>query len=196
MYSIKDNLTQKYIINKSKFIVELIRIDNDNIVDILNEIKLKYKNADHYCYAYIFNDFYKISDDKEPTGTGGIPILKVLQSKKLNHILCVVIRYFGGIKLGIGGLFRAYQNCVVNTILTANIKPLMKLYKIEICFSYDKLSNINNLLYKSKIISKEFKDTIIFKFLCSQNTYNDIKKELFIYSSNTIIIDEFYTLED
>ena len=105
------------IINKSKFICELIYINNENeIIKRLNTIKNKYKDATHYCYAYICDNVKRFNDDGEPGGTAGMPILNVLENNNLNHVLCVVIRYFGGIKLGAGGLVRAYSDVTLQAI--------------------------------------------------------------------------------
>ena len=104
MKTIKNNLSNEIIIKNSRFICLLIKINNIDISDILNNIKLSYPKATHYCYGFIYNNYKKSSDDGEPTGTAGNSILFVLEKNNLNNILCVVIRYFGGIKLGAGGL--------------------------------------------------------------------------------------------
>ena len=110
MFTIKENLENKIIINKSIFITKLIKIKNVNdFNEKMKEIKNEYKYATHYCYAYIIDNYKKESDDGEPKGTAGIPIIETLDKFKLNYVLCVVIRYFGGIKLGAGGLIRAYR---------------------------------------------------------------------------------------
>lgn len=102
-------IENEIIIKKSKFIAKLYKINNLNEIDnVINDLKKEYKKATHICYAYIINGQEKAVDDGEPSGTAGKPILNVLQKRKLNEILVVVIRYFGGIKLGAGGLVRAY----------------------------------------------------------------------------------------
>ena len=111
MKVIKENVFNKLEINKSIFYTDLIKVYNkDEVIIELNKIKEKYKDATHYCYAYIIDDIKKSSDDGEPGGTAGVPIMETLNNKELNYILCVVTRYFGGIKLGAGGLFRAYMD--------------------------------------------------------------------------------------
>ena len=88
----------------------------------LVELKNKYKDATHICFSYIINNTKRFSDDNEPSGTAGIPILNVLENNNLNYVLCCVVRYFGGIKLGAGGLLRAYSNsakeCLNKAVLT------------------------------------------------------------------------------
>ena len=110
------------VINKSKFICELLYINNQDEIDSkLKDIKHKYKGATHYCYAYIYDNNKRFNDDGEPGGTAGMPILNVLENNNLNHVLCVVIRYFGGIKLGAGGLVRAYTKSASEVIKLVNL---------------------------------------------------------------------------
>ena len=104
-------------IKKSKFIGLLYELDSIEEVDIiLEEIKKEHKNARHYPYAYKFNSMAKKTDDKEPSGTCGTPILNVLERNNLNNHLLVVIRYFGGTKLGAGPLLRSYSKAANEVI--------------------------------------------------------------------------------
>ena len=97
-------------IKKSRFITYLYELDSENkINEIINTLKIEHKKATHICYAYNINGKVKINDDKEPKGTAGMPIFSVIQKNNLNNVMIVVVRYFGGIKLGAGGLFRAYS---------------------------------------------------------------------------------------
>ena len=85
----------------------------------LEELKKQHKKATHICYAYVYNKgevSEKCSDDGEPNGTAGYPILQVIKKKNLNNILVVVVRYFGGIKLGAGGLMRAYTKACAEVL--------------------------------------------------------------------------------
>ena len=112
-------------IKKSKFITLLFPIHSiSEINEKLKQVKDDYPLATHYCYAYILLQNTKCSDDDEPLKTAGQPILNVLEKHQLSHILAIVIRYFGGIKLGAGGLVRAYSKAVVEAINISTIKPL------------------------------------------------------------------------
>ena len=116
MYSIKNNIENTYIIKKSKFLTKLYKVNSiKEIDDILNNLKSEYSDSTHICYAYIINSKEKCFDDGEPSGTAGMPILNILKKNNISNILAVVIRYFGGIKLGAGGLTRAYSNSVSDT---------------------------------------------------------------------------------
>ena len=178
MKTVKENIENEIIINKSRFITLLIKINNpDEIEKNLKEIKKKYKDATHYCYAYIIGNKEKCSDNGEPSGTAGMPILNVLKQNDLTNILCVVIRYFGGIKLGAGGLIRAYSTSASETLNKTNIVNLIKGYKIVIEFNYDNIKQINYLL-KDIQIKKEYGNTITYIFYIKEDSLNKIENEL------------------
>lgn len=122
MYIIDKNAENEIIIKKSRFITKLYYIEDVNKVnDIINELKKEYKKCTHICYSYIIGLNAKAVDDGEPSGTAGKPILNVLQKKDMTNVLCVVIRYFGGIKLGAGGLVRAYTKSASEVIKLVNL---------------------------------------------------------------------------
>lgn len=111
------------IIKNSKFITLTYHINEiENVKIILDNIKKEYKKATHYCYAYKVNNLEKAYDDGEPKGTAGLPILNVLNKNGLNNVLCIVIRYFGGTKLGHGGLIRAYTKSASESVKLYNKK--------------------------------------------------------------------------
>lgn len=103
---------EEIIINKSRFLAYKFNLQNlQQVKSILEDLKKEHKKATHICYAYVYNNecvSEKACDDGEPNGTAGYPILNVLKKKNLNNTMVVVVRYFGGIKLGAGGLTRAY----------------------------------------------------------------------------------------
>ena len=107
MKLIKESL---YEIKKSKFYAYSFEVDNiEEIKNVLEELKKEHKKAKHIVYAYKIDGIEKKYDDGEPSGTAGLPLYNIINKKDLNHILIVVVRYFGGIKLGAGGLLRAYN---------------------------------------------------------------------------------------
>ena len=180
MYTIKDNSKYELIIKNSKFITLLYKINNiDEVSTYLKETKNNYKDATHYCCAYILDKEKKASDDGEPSGTAGIPILKVIESNNLINILVIVVRYFGGIKLGANGLIRAYTKCTANAIKENTVVELTKGININITFNYNRQKEIDYLLKDIKINNKIFDNNI---------TYNiDIKEdELSIITNNNI----------
>lgn len=103
-------ITNDFEVKKSKFITFLYNIDDENDVsNIIKSIKNNHKKARHVVYVYKIDNTAKINDDGEPKGTAGMPIFNVIEKNNLNNVLIVVVRYFGGIKLGASGLFRAYS---------------------------------------------------------------------------------------
>lgn len=188
-YTIKDNITKEYVINKSKFIVCLIKLNELDLEKKINELKKIYKGATHYCYAYIFKNYEKCSDNGEPSGTAGIPILNVLKKNNLNDILCVVIRYFGGIKLGAGGLVRAYSNTVSETIKDTIIIENIEYQILNIEFSYENLKDIEYIL-KDYNIEKEFNEKINFKVNIESNKKDEIINKIQNINTNIKITKE------
>ena len=181
MKTIKDNNKNEIIIKNSRFICLLYKLDNINNIDnILNNIKKEYKDASHYCYAYIFDNTYKSSDDGEPGGTAGMPILNVLKSNNLNYVLAIVVRYFGGIKLGAGGLVRAYTKSVTETIKKSTITTLLDGYNLIIEFDYEKIKEIDYLLKDSIINNKSFNNKIIYDIDIDKNIYKTLKNYNYI----------------
>ena len=172
MYTVKENIVNEIIINKSRFITYAYKVTNKEEIDnILGNLKKEYKDATHHCYAYILGNLKKASDDGEPSHTAGMPILGVLENKTLNNILVVVIRYVGGIKLGAGGLVRAYSNSVAKALDNTTLIPIIKEYKIKIEFDYSNIDNINYILKDYKIIYKEFDTNVIYEFIYNENNY-------------------------
>ena len=175
MYSIKKSLENTIIIKKSKFITKLYKINNiEEINNILDKLKKEYKDSTHICYAYIINRNEKCSDDGEPSGTAGLPILNILKKNELTNILAVVIRYFGGIKLGAGGLVRAYSNSINDTLKLTDIIELEEGYLVELEFSYDQVKLVDYILNDKTIINKEYNNNIIYKFYLNEKELNFI----------------------
>lgn len=165
------------IINKSKFITNIFYINNLNDINIyLNKIKEKYKDATHHCYAYIINNTKRFNDDGEPNGTACMPILDCLEKNKLNHTLCIVTRYFGGIKLGAGGLVRAYSNSISNALKNSKFFKLKDGYKIKITFEYNNSKQIDNLVKDYEITKKEYGKVITYELLITNDFLNKLNK--------------------
>lgn len=178
MFTITNDITNEIIIKNSRFICIIHKIYDVNDIDnYLNNIKSTYKDATHYCYAYIIDDKKKFSDDGEPSGTAGNPMLQVLDKNNLNYVLCVVIRYFGGIKLGSGGLVRAYTKSITQCLENANIRKLVYGYNIDITFNYEYVNNVNYLLKNSNILNKKFSDKIIYNLNVDYELYNELHND-------------------
>ena len=187
MYTIENNTKYELIIKNSKFITILFKINNNNIENNLLSIKKEYPDATHYCYAYIVNDIKKSSDDGEPSGTAGVPILKVLENNNLTNILCVVIRYFGGIKLGANGLVRAYTKSCANAIKETNLKELVDGVNLTITFPYNRLKEIDYLLKDININSKRYDDLITYNIDIELSFLDIIKNNHLEYIINNYL---------
>ena len=174
MKSVKNN-EHTIIIKNSRFICYLFQVESKSeITNYLQEIQKKYYDATHHCYAYILDNEKKESDDGEPSGTAGIPILQVLEKNQLNHVLCIVVRYFGKIKLGAGGLVRAYTKSVTEA-LKDHIIYLTEGLCVNITFSYDKSKTMDYQLKDTKIIEKTFHDKVTYQLHVSKEKFEELK---------------------
>lgn len=192
MKSIEKTITNTIIIQKSKFICKLIPVSNiQEIKKELENIKEEFPLATHYCYAYICNSDKRCSDDGEPSGTAGMPILNVLEKQELNHILCIVIRYFGGIKLGAGGLVRAYSGAVTEALKSSNIVELELGKQITCTFPYSSEKQFLYLIGNTEIINKDYEEEITYVINIGNSFYKNIKNSLNSIAK-TIIKKEVY----
>ncbi|MDM8333007.1 YigZ family protein [Limosilactobacillus panis] len=128
------------IIKKSRFICALQRVETEEEAQaFIKTVQTANRKATHNCFAYLVGDHDQVqreSDNGEPSGTAGIPILESLQLAKLHNVVAVVTRYFGGIKLGAGGLIRAYSNVTTKAVHQAGIVQRVKQLRLQITVSY------------------------------------------------------------
>ena len=137
MISIDKVYESLYEIHKSKFYSFSYPVfDVDTINRILDRVREEHKTATHVCYAYVLDSpkAEKMSDDGEPGGTAGKPMLELIKKKKLSNVLLIVVRYFGGIKLGAGGLVRAYTTAGNMALNDATVREFyeVKKYRVEV----------------------------------------------------------------
>lgn len=187
MYTINNEYIYELEIKKSRFISVLKKVKDITEIDkILSDLKEEYKDATHYCYAYIINDKKKSSDDNEPGGTAGLPILQALEKNNLNYVLCVVIRYFGGIKLGAGGLIRAYSKATSEAIRNSDKIELIKGLEIKFTTNYEEQKRIDYLL-KDYQFTKEYGTSITYHALIPEDDLINLNiKELEIIDKKEI----------
>lgn len=183
---ITNNSKGIYKAKGSKFIAYAILVKSEEqVLDEINKIKKLDKNANHYCFAYIIKadkSIEKVNDDGEPKNSAGKPILGQIKSKDLTNCLIVVVRYFGGTKLGIPGLIKAYKNAALEAIQNNKIEciDITEMYSLK--FSYEELNLVMNILknYNANIINH--KNDIISEIECSitlknsKNFYDKISK--------------------
>ena len=190
MKTIKEKIIHELIIKNSRFITILYPLNDNNINTIINNLKEEYPKATHYCYAYIYGNDKGCSDDGEPSRTAGFPMLNVLEKEELNNILAVTIRYFGGIKLGAGGLVRAYTKSITESLKEITLIELIEGYKIQIEFPYSEEKQINYLLGNSTILNKEYKENTIYTVLIEKELLNKLS------NYNYSILEELYIKKD
>ena len=169
-YTIEKNVETEIVVKKSKFIANIFYIStNKEAEEKIKEIKKKYFDARHNCFAYrvVENDniIEKSSDDGEPSGTAGGPMLNILQKNNLANILIVVTRYFGGILLGTGGLVRAYSDALLEALEKTQKVKIVSGLELEVTLSYN---NFENFKYYCKnheinIISTNYNENIVCK---------------------------------
>lgn len=168
MKTIKENVSSEIVEKKSKFIADIIYVQTpEEAEEQISRIRKKYFDAKHHCFAYSIMTNEEIinraSDDGEPSGTAGMPMLNIINKNDLINVLVVVTRYFGGILLGTGGLVRAYSESTIKAINSAEFVIEERGYEIQLEINYNnfeklsyycKKSNINiiNLEYGEKII--------------------------------------------
>lgn len=168
--TIKENVLTEIVEKKSKFIANLIYVDSiQDAENIIKDIKKKYFDARHNCIAYRIVENEKIversSDDGEPSGTAGAPMLTILQKNNLANVLVIVTRYFGGILLGTGGLVRAYSESTIKAIEEADKVEMILGEELEVVLDYN---NFENFKYYCKnneinIINPQYTENIVCK---------------------------------
>ena len=159
MYTISKNSTYELVEKKSKFIANLIYIESkEEAESIIKEYKKKFYDARHNCYAYrvlVDNEIYeKSSDDGEPSGTAGAPMLNLLQKSDLCNVIIIVTRYFGGILLGTGGLVRAYSGASLGAIDNSQKAKIEQGIEISIEIDYANYQTLQYYCNKNNITIK------------------------------------------
>lgn len=142
----------------SKFLSFLYPVSSvDEVKEYLTQLKKKYYDATHHCYAYIIGydkETFRMNDDGEPSSTAGKPIYGQLQSNDLTNVLLVVVRYFGGTKLGVSGLIKAYKESSAECIALAQIVEKQVKNKYNIYFAYEDMNVVMNILKQNNAEQK------------------------------------------
>lgn len=183
--TIKENVSAEIVEKKSKFIANIFYVESkEEAENTIKELNKKYHDARHNCYAYrvVENEIIieKASDDGEPSGTAGGPMLNILSKNNYANILVVVTRYFGGILLGTGGLVKAYSSACALALKNANIieKDIADLYKIEINYTdidkFKYFAKNNNII----ILKEEYLENVILEIaIKEQNVLENISQK-------------------
>jgi uncharacterized YigZ family protein len=165
--TLNDIVTNSIKIQRSEFICILYPVsDVDKVKEIISQHNNIYKDATHNCYGYIIGnkqDFQYYSDQGEPSGTAGKPILNTLLKHELTNVLAIVTRYYGGIKLGVRGLIDAYSEAVSMAILSSSLIDFVVLSSVFIQSDYSTLDNLKHLLKQYKVVFNPIEYTEIVK---------------------------------
>ena len=148
----------RYEDRKSKFIGEIFPVKTpEAAIEAIQSVKAKYRDARHHCYAYIIREgnYMRYSDDGEPQGTAGMPILDVLRRENITNVCCVVTRYFGGVLLGTGGLVRAYTKSAQLGLEAAGINQMSRYSVLLITCPYSLLGVVQNILPEHDCVVEE-----------------------------------------
>lgn len=197
---------EEVIINKSRFIGYAMPINNEEeALAFIDKIKTKHRDATHNVYAYVVgdnNNIQRFSDDGEPSGTAGIPVLEVIKKEDLRNVVVVVTRYFGGIKLGTGGLIRAYTKGAKIGLDAGIIVERILHTKIKIRVDYTLYGKIENYLMTNGYLVDDviFDDGVnIFVYIKFSEVESFNKTIIDLCSGNVMmeeILEEYLTIKD
>ena len=188
MNIIKDTIENTIEVKNSKFITKIYYIQTEEeALEIVKSTKKKYFDARHNCYAYRIgteNPILKQSDDGEPKGTAGLPILNAITQNDLTNCLIIVTRYFGGVLLGASLLLRTYQDSALEVVKLCDTSKLINGKDIDLSFEYTYYNSIQNYINANKD-----------KIIINKNNFDD-NVHLSIYISNDIVDDFTNTLNN
>lgn len=166
----------------SEFIAHVYPVeDQESCAKILESIKKKFYDAAHHCYAYkLLNEIQKYSDDGEPSGTAGIRILNAIDHFNLTNLLVVVTRYFGGTKLGVGPLGKAYYSSAFNVLEEAKHSKKELVEKLIVKMDFSLVSQLYRIAanYKAKVNSSEFETDALYEIIINPNFIDAFNNEL------------------
>ena len=183
---------KSYKEKSSEFIGRVYHVEEENeIVETLNKLKKKYYDATHHCYAYkLLNGKFKYSDDGEPGGSAGIRILKATEHFDLVNKLVVITRYFGGTKLGVGPLGKAYYSTAYDLLKHSEIIVKSLYYTVYITSAFNNISHLHRIIsqHNSKIENSTYRENVKLKCFVQPSKLNIITAELNEVSRGEIII--------
>jgi len=190
--TIKEFATDDFVEKKSRFIGYIMPVKTDQeTTDFITKISKKHHDATHNVYAYILRDgqIKRYSDNGEPQGTAGIPVLDVLQKEGLVDVCIVVTRYFGGVMLGAGGLVRAYSHCASIAVRAAQIMHMTMCYKIKLECEYSFYGKLSYILpnYNIKVENCDFNAVVEVRLIIRKDRFDSFLKEVTEISNGQVV---------
>ena len=189
----KDVIVEQEI-TKSSFITYLKKVTSvEEAKSYIKEIKELHPSATHHVTSYLVGptgEHGHANDDGEPSGTAGLPVLDVFKKNDVTNFVCIVVRYFGGIKLGAGGLVRAYSSSASLALKEAGIAPIINYSKVTLIFSSGYMNIIENKLRQYEIIEKDFTTNVMLTIKIPTQEVDMLKQLLISLTNNQIIIQE------
>ena len=179
--TIKENSYDEFVEKKSTFITHLIRVTSEEEArEFIQKMKKKHYDATHVCSCYVVgdnNEITRANDDGEPSGTAGAPMLDVLVKNEIKNVCATVIRYFGGTKLGTGGLVRAYGGGVINALKNATLVERKDALEIRLELDYSLNGKIEYEIEKTNFIvnNLEYTDKIIYTIYVMEEDYESFQ---------------------
>lgn len=182
-FTIADRAETTFTEKRSEFIGYLAPVaSNDDAVAFINEIKAGHRKAKHHVYAYILRDsnITRYSDDGEPQGTAGVPVLDVLRKRGLTDVCCVVVRYFGGILLGGGGLVRAYSHSASLTCDEAEILHMCESCPLTLRMDYTLYGKVSHCLPQYRVLENgsDFADDVTLRLTVRAEVIDKLMQDL------------------
>ncbi len=192
MNTIKGEIVNELEINKSRFITYLKHTDNvDDAKDYVSYVKAIHPSATHHVVAMTIGktgEYGQANDDGEPSGTAGLPTLDVFRKNDITNFTCVIVRYFGGVKLGAGGLVRAYSKSASTALKMLEITPIINYLGLYLSFDYSFMNIIENRLSKYEIIKKQFSTDVTFIVRVPKDEVTGVCNQLISMTNNLIKI--------
>jgi uncharacterized YigZ family protein len=189
------NISSDYLLKEkqSKFYGYSFPVsDTKKIKSFIALLQKKHHNARHFCYAYkigVEDPVFRLNDDGEPRNSAGMPIYGQIQSYNLTNVLIVIVRYFGGIKLGLGGLVSAYKECAKKTLESNKIITRTINLPVQIKFNYLQMNNVMRIIkkYDLEVVNQEMQNDCVFDILTTKDNNEAVCYQLSRYPEITFL---------
>ncbi|QLL77493.1 YigZ family protein [Ligilactobacillus saerimneri] len=192
--TLKENGHAQIVIRKSEFICSLARVTTEEEAQaFIAQVRKEHYKATHNCFAYVLgmhDEIQRQSDDDEPSGTAGVPILKALQNLAVRNVCAVVTRYFGGIKLGAGGLIRAYSNATSHALTEIGLVRRVVQQQVFFTIAYPLLGKLQNYLENKhiSIIDTQFTDQVTLEIAIDEEQSSTLQQQVYDFLNAQVTI--------